>query len=749
MIKKLSTPIYIAMLCMAACKHPQKYVLDKAANAAMAQILDSIAKQNFNKDNPFSPGAQLVYFNDKLKKDSGNDYLLAVDGYYKADALLKIGREKEAIDFIAQLPKSLLLNKSGLDVKTEELYALANLRYGERMNCINNHMAESCIFPIVKGGMHHDETGSRKAIAIYQDLLTKNPSDLASRWLLNIAYMTLGEYPQKVPAQFLIPRLDVDSSRETVKPFTDIAADLKFDTPNNAGGVVIDDFNNDGYLDIITSSWNIADGPMHFFLNNKNGGFADVTQQSGLGVIKGGLNMIQADYNNDGYIDILLLRGAWLPHQFGKQPVSLLRNNGNGTFTDVTATSGLLAFHPSQTAAWRDFNNDGYLDLFIGNETSNADDPQPCELFINNHDGTFTDVAKQAGCDITDFVKGVTVADYNNDGLQDIYLSTWSNSRILLKNEGIQNGAVHFTNVTHEAGLDDIKVKTFPTWFWDYDNDGWPDIFVCGYQPAKSSVAYSMAAESLGKPDPEASLVYLYHNNHDGTFTNVSKQMGLNMSVFSMGANFGDFDNDGYLDAYLGTGNPDYQSLEPSKLLKNMQGKRFVDVTASARVGNLQKGHGVSFADVDNDGDQDLFCEVGGAYPGDKYYNSFFLNPGQNNNHWISIALQGTEGNFNAIGARIKLSFKENGITRNVYRDENSGGSFGCSPLRKEIGIGQANMIDEITITWPGSGQTQTVRNVKPNRFIKIKQGSTNVEEINLKVLDFNSQHKDKMDMPM
>ncbi len=740
--------LFAIACCHLSCKQHKRYALDKAANAAMAHILDSIAKQNFDRNNPFAPGAQLEYFSNKIQKDSADKYLVTVDEYFKADALLKIGREKEAVDLLSQLKITPLVTKSGLDKRIEETLALADLRYGERTNCINNHMAESCLFPIQPMGVHQDETGSRKAIQVYQDLLTKNPDDLASRWLLNIAYMTLGEYPQKVPAKFLIRKLDVDSSGETIKPFTDVAADVKLDTRNNAGGVVIDDFNNDGYLDVITSSWNVADGPMHFFINNKNGSFTDVTQKSGLGSIKGGLNIIQADYNNDGNLDILLLRGAWLPGKFGKQPVSLLRNNGDGTFTDVTIESGLLSFHPSQTAVWRDFNNDGYVDLFIGNETADQGDPQPCELFMNNGDGTFSDMAEQAGCNITDFVKGVTAADYNNDGLQDIYLSTWNDSRILLKNEGIINGTVHFSNVTHEAGLDDIKVKTFPTWFWDYDNDGWPDVFVCGYQPGHNSIPYCLAAESLGMPDTTASTIYLYHNNRNGTFTNVSKQAGLTKSVFSMGANFGDFDNDGYLDMYLGAGNPDYKSLEPAKLLRNVQGKRFVDVTTAARVGNLQKGHGVSFADLDNDGDQDIYAEVGGAYTGDVYYNSLYLNPGQNNNHWICISLQGTRGNYSAMGARIKVTFKQNGITRSVYRDENSGGSFGCSPLRKEIGIGQATVIDEITITWPGTGEVQTFANIQPGRFIKIKQGNDKIEYINLKVLDFKSQHKNMVACP-
>jgi len=734
---------------LVSCKpHQKKYSLDRQANAAMVHILDSIARQNFNMDNPFSSEAQFKFFDNETKRVDNNPFKKAGAMYFKAAALLKLGREKEAIDIFNQLAKGPQMLSGRWETEMQENYALANLRYGERTNCITNHMAESCVFPIQGMGLHQDKTGSSRAIELYRQILAKNPNDLASRWLLNIAYMTLGGYPQKVPPALLIPNLDKDSSGVAVKPFTDIAPELKFDIRNEAGGVIIDDFDNDGYLDVIMSGWAIGESPMHYFKNNCNGSFTDVTEKAGLSGFKGGLNMVQADYNNDGYKDILVLRGAWLPGPYGKQPNSLLRNNGDGTFTDVTISSGLLSFHPTQTAVWKDFNNDGWLDLFIGNETSNPMDAQPCELYISNGDETFTNIAADAGCDVTGFVKGVTSADYNNDGWQDIFISTVSGTRTLLKNDGIQNGKVHFTDVTHQAGLDDIRTKTFPTWFWDYDNDGWPDVFVCGYDPGTYSMAYATAADALHRPDPNASKMYLYHNNHNGTFTNVSTEAGLDNSVFSMGSNFGDFDNDGYLDMYLGTGNPDYKSLLPNKLFKNIGGKRFADVTTGARVGNLQKGHGVSFADLDNDGDQDIFIEVGGAFSGDAYYNSFYQNPGQNNNRWISISLEGTKSNRSAMGARIKLTFKENGVTRTVYRDENSGGSFGCSPLRKEIGIGQADIIDEIAVTWPGTRETQVFKNIKPCQFINIKQGSDQVTTTTLKVLDFKGQHKSVMDCP-
>lgn len=741
LVKKLFTALTL-LLVLQCCKQNEKPNVDRDANKRMAAILDSIVENNNNIDNPFASEAQVAFFA-KQAANAGNDQRRkAIATYFKGAALLKVGHEKEAVDEFASLAAIPGLMNSNLGNDVEDNFALAYLRYGERVNCNLNHTSLSCIFPIQKQGIHQDATGSNKAIELYKDILARKPGDLTSRWLLNIAYMTIGGYPQKVPANLVIPGLDKDTSGIAVKPFVDIASSLRLNTRNKAGGVVTDDFNNDGYLDIMTSEWGWKDGYMHVFINNKNGGFTDVTQQSGLEGFRGGLNMIQADYNNDGFVDVLVLRGAWNSGQYGRLPNSLLRNNGDGTFTDVTIKSGLLSFHPTQAAVWSDCNNDGWLDLFIGNETTSLTDPQSTELYINDGNGSFTEVAELAGVDVSAFIKGVTCADYDNDGLPDIFISTLNGNKMLFKNNGMQGKTIRFKNVTHDAGLDDITTKTFPTWFFDYDNDGWPDIFVCGYDPGGNSMAYDAAAQALGKPESSASTMYLYHNNHNGTFTNVTKAAGLDKNVFAMGSNFGDYDNDGYLDMYLGTGNPDYRSILPNKLYKNVNGERFVDVTTAAKVGNLQKGHGVSFVDLDNDGDQDIYEETGGAFDGDAYYNAFYMNPGQNNNRWISIQLNGSKSNRSAIGARIKLTFNDNGKQRAVYRDVNSGGSFGCSPLRREIGIGQATVIDELSITWPGSATPQVFKNIKPCQFISVTQGNNSIKQVALKVTEFKLDAK-------
>jgi len=717
---------------------------NRSSHEEMIQILKQLTVRNYNIANPFNPIVKRNYVDSLLKIPANKNKVGLITSEAALD--LKVGKEQEAVDLYEDAVKK--MDFMQIDRIMPDM-GIAYMRLGERTNCMANHNASSCIFPIKDGGVHKIQTGSQKAIDIYEAVLKTHPEDLESRWLLNIAFMTLGRYPKDVPKEFLLPGLDADTAFK-VKPFKDMAADLGLDISSMAGGVVIDDFNNDGYMDIVTSGWGLGD-PMHYFQNNKDGTFSDLTERSGLKGITGGLNIEQTDYNNDGNTDIFVLRGAWNTQGFGNQPSSLLRNNGDGTFTDVTTTSGLLFYHPTQTAVWADFNNDGWLDVFVGNENPtemDAGGTDTCAMYVNNHDGTFTNVAVKAHCAISAYVKGVVAADYNNDGWQDIFISSTDGKKYLLKNKGKPGKIPDFEDVTAKAGIDSNKEKTFTTMFLDYNNDGWPDILVNDYKWSYS-FGYYAAAEALGKPIPNAGNVFLYRNNHDGTFTNVTKQMGLDKVVYSMGGNFGDIDNDGWPDLYFGTGNPDFKSLVPNKMFKNIDGKRFADVTTSSRTGNLQKGHGVAFADLRNTGVQDIFIEMGGAYPGDGYNSSLYVNPGQSNNNWISLKLQGVKANRAAIGSRIKVSFTENGVKRSVYKDVNSGGSFGASPLQQEIGIGQAKIIDEIEIRWAGSQTIQKFKNVTPDQFLHITEGDDKLQVKHLAKLTYKAKKGMPMSMPM
>lgn len=690
--------------------------------------------------NYYASAAQVNYYDSMINAtDSWQDKMRFT--YNKSYALLALGREDEAIPLLEEQVER--INREGIKGmnRLKIQLALAYLRAGERQNCVANHTAETCILPIRGGGIHLHQEGSRKAIAMYQELLSEYPDNLEYRWLLNIAYMTLGEYPDLVPPSYLLPGLDKpeDSKAATgVIEFSDMSGPLNLDLNNMAGGVIVDDFNNDGYLDIVTSSWDLDVG-LHFFESNGDGTFTDRSKDSGLSDLTGGLNLLQTDFNNDGLKDIFVLRGAWLRADYGLQPNSLIKNNGDGTFTDVTTRSGLLSFHPTQTATWNDFNNDGWVDVFIGNETwdGNASSgDHPCELYINNGDETFRNVAKEAGCDVTGFIKGVVSGDYNNDGWQDIFVTSLSGERYLLQNLGSKSGVPAFQDVTQSSGIDARKARTFPAWFWDYNNDGALDIFA-GDFTFELPISSYFAAESLDGRGTNGTML-IFHNNGDGTFEEVSEQLGTAKTAFAMSGNFGDIDNDGFLDFYLGTGNPELESIVPNKMFKSVEGKSFVDVTTKARVGHLQKGHAIAFADVNNDGSQDVFIEMGGAYKGDGFQNAFYVNPGQANaNNWITIELE-REGKKNIIGTRLKLTVTDAGVKRNIFRDVNSGGSFGASPLRCEIGLGKATVIERLEIAWH-TGRIQVFENIQPNQYLRITEGSKKLETIVLKRLTFTN----------
>ncbi|MBK7231957.1 MAG: VCBS repeat-containing protein [Saprospiraceae bacterium] len=706
--------------------------VSKDTTKEMSILLNEIRLRDNRPEHPFVQVGNIAFIDSLLKLNLPKGQFAEIY-FRKAIALLAQGEELEAIKHFEKIESMLPDPYSENSIIIMKKLAIANLRMGERQNCITNHTNESCLLPLQGAGIHADQRWSEKSIEILKKILQKEKDDLRSIWLLNIAYMTIGKYPKDVPAEFLVPNLDKDPISNNFKPFEDIAPSLGLNIKSHAGGVITEDFNRDGFIDMFLSDW-FLDEKLHYFKNNGDGSFSDLTKSSGISELTGGLNMMQTDFDNDGDMDVFILRGAWMD-KFGEQPNSLLKNNGDNTFTDVTFQAGFESMYPTQAAVWNDFNNDGWLDVFIGNETSATGNSYPCQLFINNKNGTFTDQAEKAGCRILDFVKGVTAGDYNNDGLMDLYISSLTGNQLLLKNSGIKSNIPSFINATREAGLDDIKTKTFPTWFWDYNNDGWLDIFVSGYDFGKS-LAHTVCQKALGLPG-NISQLHLYKNNQNGTFTNVSEFAGLNQPVYSMGANFGDIDNDGYLDMFLATGNPEFEALVPNRLFKNSPEGKFTDVSISAGIANLQKGHGVSICDLDNDGDQDIYVVIGGAFPGDHFRNAMYLNPGQNTNTWVQIQLEGSETNKAAIGSRIKISINENGIKRDIYRDVNSGGSFGSSPLRKDIGLGQANIIDELTITWQKTQKKQIFKNIPVNQLIQIKEGDSNYKSTKIKYTRF------------
>ena len=603
---------------------------------------------------------------------------------------------------------------------------VAHLHEGLERNCLELRRDDGCVVPIREHGLHRSERSSREAMRFLRYVLDRTPEGApryaATVWLLNLAYMTIGKYPDGVPARYQMAP-DIFTPASPFPYFENVATQAGLGGHvGYAGGTIVDDFDNDGYLDVVVSSLH-SGYQMRFFRNTGDGRFADLTESSGLTGIFGGLHTVQTDYDNDGDLDILVLRGAWSGSR-GRIPNSLLRNNGDLTFTDVTFDAGLAEpFYPTQAATWADFDNDGDLDLFVGNE-STPDQESPSQLFRNEGNGRFVDIAAAAGVENLSFAKGVAAGDLDGDSFTDLYVSNLGSANRLYRNN--RDGT--FTDVAEVAGATG-PVSSFSTWFWDVDNNGALDLLVHSYPLKDTEVTLSSLVRGwMGQPD-HLETSKLYSNDGHGRLTDVAAAYGIAQAKFPMGSNFGDLDNDGYLDFYLGTGYMNYHAVIPNVMYRNDAGERFTYITYAGGFGHLAKGHGIAFADMDNDGDQDVFSRLGGSYVLDGSYDTLLENPGFGN-HWITLKLQGTVSNRVAIGARIRIDIREGSKARSIYRVIGSGSSFGANPLRAEIGLGTADRIDRLEVYWPATKTTQTFRDVGVNRFLRITEGQAKLTEL-------------------
>lgn len=654
--------------------------------------------------------------------------------------LLDQGREEEAI---ARLTEAVDLAKSLGDRLPRELYAqaefylaVAHFRFGETQNCCLRFTEDSCLLPIRGQGVHSDERGSRQAIVhlaeVLQNVAPFSERYLESVWLLNLAYMTLGEHPAQVPASYLIPAERFAASGRLPR-FHNLAPALGVDELSGCGAAIVDDFDGDGLYDLMVSSWELRDS-IHVYRNRGAEGLADVTAESGLAGFPGGLNMVQADYDNDGDVDVYVLRGAWCGEN-GLHPNSLLANRGDGAFVDVTYEAGLgeHAF-PTQTAAWGDYDLDGDLDLYVGAEPA-GDAEAISRLYRNKGDGTFVDVTATAGVANRRFAKGVLWGDVDADRYPDLIVSNYHAANRVYLNQ--RDGT--FRDAAVELGIVGGEVS-FPIAACDFDNNGALDLLVATYGGRVTEVAkyYAGAANVAGRSQ-------LFLNDGTGRFRDQAVEFGLTEPTLAMGINFGDLDNDGWLDFYLGTGNPEYHQLIPNKMYRGVDGESFEDVSVAGGFSHLQKGHAIAFADFDRDGDADVFEQMGGAYPGDKFKDALYENPGFGA-AWLGVRLVGTKSNRCAIGARIKAEFQDAGRARVVHRWVNSGGSFGGAPLEQLLGLGGAERVDRLEIYWPASDETQVFTNVAIGRHLEIVESAEDYQVLQRPAFRFS--HAPRLQSP-
>lgn len=549
-------------------------------------------------------------------------YHSAVDDYLLVELLEELCRETtltplQCTDLTATDPwKSMIRN----------LLMFSYFRLGENENCRENHSFESCLMPLKGLAIHTRKHGSESAIRYLLIELAAHPDNLAAKWLLNLAHMTLGSYPADVPsAHRLDPKLL--ESDEDVGVFHNVAELLGISTFSSKGTGIVDDFlGNDGLKDIFQCSTTYNTN-VKLFKNMGNNQFSDVTEAAGLLGIDGGSNCRHTDYNNDGHLDLFIVRGGWFNIDHYN---SLIRNNGDGTFTDVTLISGIVSRGASHTVDFADVNRDGLLDIFVGNEDI------PCELWLNSGaDDKFVNVANSVvrACGL---LKAMTFTDMDDDMNMDIFISNYAEPNAMLHNNGrwslTEPGTWDFSDVTSTPNASEVANPrfSFPVASFDADQDGSLDLLVAGHifeGPDAIWASYTGDEYFMGKIlKHEDKVTQLFLNKKittaAGTATHTYNAIptiqdgkpgagGLQKHYMSMAVNYGDIDNDGYLDLYFGTGQPEPRAIQSNKMYRNAgDGIHWLDVTSSANLGHLQKGHGISFADIDNDGDLDIYSQV-------------------------------------------------------------------------------------------------------------------------------------------
>ena len=607
-----------------------------------------------------------------------------------------------------QFEKVLELEPNNLEAMLQ--LGLAEFRLGEAdkaakrfENIIQNYRRHSGAYYYL--GVYHLRHGDlEKAVTNFKESLRLKPRDPETLWNLWTAYSQLGGYPADLPEEFKIKPWGGFVTPNSVgrdSLFTDMAANLKMDKVDGGRGSAWGDYDNDGDEDIVAVG---TYQPHVLYRNNGNGTFTNVADQAGIADPRGGWGSLFADYDNDGFLDLYITRGGWS----GAAENTLYHNNGDGTFTDVTHTAGVADPQSSFCAAWADYDNDGFLDLYIADGV--IGDGAANVLYRNNGDGTFTNIAEIAGVANTGNSLGTAWGDYDKDGYIDLHVVNFGQSNVLYRN----NGDGTFTDVTSIAGMTLPVTDAFVTFFLDVDNDADLDIFISN----SGSFQAFIAGQITGAAPHDGDRQVLYRNNGDGTFTDVTRESGLYHAFGAMGANFGDIDSDGYLDIYLATGAPQMGRLERDALFRNNGDGTFTDATLALGLGNIGKGHGVTFGDVDTDGDVDIYVPVGGAFIGDQWHNLFYQNTGTGNN-WLTLKLVGVKSNRDGIGAKVTLRVGDSVI----YREVSGGCGFGSTnSLSLEIGLGKHTKVDTLEIVWP-SGQVDTHRNLSVNQKRVITEG--------------------------
>ncbi len=454
--------------------------------------------------------------------------------------------------------------------------------------------------------------------------------------------------------------------------FTRVTSDPVTTDGSNSRGGSWGDYDNDGDLDLFVPKFNQASV---LYINNGNGSFTALTADPVVTSAGDSRGSSWGDYDNDGDLDLFVAN-------FSSQNNFLYTNNGNGSFTAVINDPIVTSGGESLGSSWGDYDNDGDLDLFVANFSN-----QNNFLYINNGDGSFTAVTSDPVVTSGGISYGGSWGDYDNDGDLDLFVANWNQNNFLYVN----NGDGSFTAITSGPVVTSGGESLGGSW-GDYDNDGDLDLFVANNNQNN----------------------FLYVNNGDGSFTAITSDPVVTSGGNSQGSSWGDYDNDGDLDLFVA--NKDQNNF----LYVNNGDGSFTAVTSDPVVTSGGSSQGSAWGDYDNDGDLDLFVA-------NLNQNNFLYTNNGNANHWINLALVGRASNVSAIGAKVRLkaTIESSPLWQLNEISGQTGGSYGGqNSLNAEFGLGSATIIDSIRIEWP-SGIVQVLVNVAIDQFLTITEPDT------------------------
>jgi hypothetical protein len=528
------------------------------------------------------------------------------------------------------------------------------------------------------------------------------PGDIRYLWILRALTLLAGRSEDTIPARF---RLQVPGAAPAGFQFRDATAVSGTGRMALGRGAAWGDFDNDGREDILVGAERT---PFRLLRNLGNGGFQDVAGEMGL-VDAAGLGCYASqfiDYDNDGFPDIFLTSNGW----GGGGRLFLFHNDAGRRFRDVTEAAGLGGPLNAFGSAWADYDNDGQVDLAVATGIVEEGGDR-IRLYHNDGHGKFREVGEQAGLKPKARWICLCWGDYDGDGRQDLLAASFDQGPFLFHNLG--NG--RFEDVSLQAGVM-AQVHAYTCEFFDYDNDGRLDIFVSTYPDGdfKAMIETKVSGAPVG---PERRQLLL-RNNGNGAFDNVTREAGILGWYSAMSSQVGDFDNDGFDEIVLGTGNPELDWCEPKPVLRNDGKGLFSDVGRSCGLLHFGMLHGIAVGDYDDSGNLSLFGSFGGYYWGERETSRLYRNLGAGNSA-LEVRLVGTRSNRDAIGARVSALAGK----RRIFKWVDGGNGFGCGNSRRvHLGVGRNRQVDRLDIEWP-SGLRQSFANLPAGRRIEIVEG--------------------------